>query len=299
MSRRRECLQLRTTAAAAVALVLGACSDNALRHRDAGSPEDTLPQADGPDAADRDTPGEARPRCGDGKLDGAEKCDDGNTFSGDGCTALCQPEADYVCPEAGRLCVYIAKCGDGVVTRRETCDDGNTSANDGCSSDCQKIEAGWECRVPGARCTPICGDRMIVGAETCDDGNAVGGDGCSAACQVEPVGPPVCGDGVVAGAAEECDLGAQNAVDIYGGCSTSCKANDYCGDGRVNGPEECDLGPFNGDPSLGKDGCTPACTFPPYCGDGVVDPGEACDNGEGVNASSGVQCSSSCVLLPY
>jgi cysteine-rich repeat protein len=30
------------------------------------------------------------PRCGDGRLDGGERCDDGNTRSGDGCRADCQ-----------------------------------------------------------------------------------------------------------------------------------------------------------------------------------------------------------------
>ncbi|HEX5038351.1 MAG TPA: myxococcus cysteine-rich repeat containing protein [bacterium] len=32
------------------------------------------------------------PRCGDGKKEGAETCDDGNTVGGDGCSAVCQNE---------------------------------------------------------------------------------------------------------------------------------------------------------------------------------------------------------------
>lgn len=35
--------------------------------------------------------------CGDGALDGRELCDDGNMVMGDGCNALCQTEAGYVC----------------------------------------------------------------------------------------------------------------------------------------------------------------------------------------------------------
>ena len=31
-----------------------------------------------------------RPRCGDGQLDASERCDDGNTLSGDGCSGDCQ-----------------------------------------------------------------------------------------------------------------------------------------------------------------------------------------------------------------
>ena len=30
------------------------------------------------------------PRCGDGRLDGGEVCDDGNTTPGDGCAADCE-----------------------------------------------------------------------------------------------------------------------------------------------------------------------------------------------------------------
>ncbi len=32
------------------------------------------------------------PRCGDGRLDGGESCDDGNTASGDGCSSICTPD---------------------------------------------------------------------------------------------------------------------------------------------------------------------------------------------------------------
>src|SRR5690242_15803083 len=42
----------------------------------------------------------AEPTCGDGLVNQAgERCDDGNTTSGDGCTAGCeQIEADFACP---------------------------------------------------------------------------------------------------------------------------------------------------------------------------------------------------------
>lgn len=36
----------------------------------------------------------AGPRCGDGTIDPAEQCDDGNTVSFDGCSATCQTETD-------------------------------------------------------------------------------------------------------------------------------------------------------------------------------------------------------------
>jgi cysteine-rich repeat protein len=165
--------------------------------------------------------------CGNGVLDNGETCDDGvpwakkldpvNPFD-DGCNALCQIEADYLCPEPNQPCVSQRVCGNGVVTVDENCDDKNTVSGDGCSADCQTIEPGWECRVPGKPCTPICGDSKLTGSETCDDGNTTDGDGCSSTCQIEPGStcptPPatgactkaVCGNGVKE-KNEQCDCG--------------------------------------------------------------------------------------------
>jgi len=58
-------------------------------------------------------------RCGNGRVDPGEECDDGNTVSGDGCSATCTSE-----------------CGDGIVERTEECDDGNRTNGDGCSALC-------------------------------------------------------------------------------------------------------------------------------------------------------------------
>ena len=60
-------------------------------------------------------------RCGNGRVDPGEECDDGNTMSGDGCSATCTSE-----------------CGDGVVERGEECDDGNRTDGDGCSALCAR-----------------------------------------------------------------------------------------------------------------------------------------------------------------
>jgi len=38
-----------------------------------------------------------RPACSDGKLEGDEACVDGNTVSGDGCSAQCAVEYGHVC----------------------------------------------------------------------------------------------------------------------------------------------------------------------------------------------------------
>jgi cysteine-rich repeat protein len=231
-------------------------------------------------------------RCGDGIIEAAEACDDGNTAPFDGCSSLCQVEAGFDCDVEGKPCILAQRCGDGVLQASETCDDGNRVDGDGCSYDCAKIEEGWDCPVPGRACRPRCGDARLVGWETCDDGNEVSGDGCSSLCRVEPgascpeVGKPcvlaVCGNGKVE-AHEACDCGtdparlptgcpAVNGV-FFGdgtGCTSTCAREPSCIDGT---------------------GKTVACAA--TCGDGNVDAGEECDDG---NRNDGDGCSSTCKI---
>lgn len=221
--------------------------------------------------------------CGNGVVepDKGEECDDGEPpKNGDGCTRLCQIEADWSCPPTGGKCTFGAVCGDGVLASTEACDDGNTVDGDGCSADCSAVDPGWQCRVPGKPCVPFCGDGMIIGGETCDDGNTVNGDGCSSTCLTEPgwscetgtCVQSVCGDGVVQ-KGESCDAGMANGL-FFGdgtGCSKTCTKEPNCREG----------------------GMTAACKTP--CGDGNVDLGEECDDG---NAVSGDGCSETCTLEP-
>jgi len=228
--------------------------------------------------------------CGNGVLDGTEQCDDHNTVSGDGCSRLCQIEADWTCPTVGALCVNTSVCGDGIASSQELCDDGNTMSGDGCSSDCKTIEPGYVCRVPGRKCTPKCGDGVLIGSEACDDGNNMDGDGCSANCLVEPGAScpkpttgksvctvSVCGDGMQTGY-EACDCGTSNTPPFPTGCT---------------GPN----GLFNGDGT----GCSKTCTKEPVCrtggtthlcstscGNGNLEAGEQCDDG---NTNNGDGCS--------
>ena len=109
---------------------------------------------------------ESQAVCGDGEVQSPnaegtyEQCDDGNTVSGDGCSAACQNEV----------------CGDNIVQTGEQCDDGNTANGDGCSEICLLEVCGdGEVQSPNAEGT----------YEQCDDGNTVSGDGCSAACQFD------------------------------------------------------------------------------------------------------------------
>ena len=89
--------------------------------------------------------------CGNGILDPGELCDDGNTISGDGCSADC---------------LSREICGDGFVDRDrgEQCDDGNLRGHDGCTSVCTTEIASW--RLVGqiaGRTNPIVGYDTIRG----------------------------------------------------------------------------------------------------------------------------------------
>lgn len=219
--------------------------------------------------------------CGDGVLQAAalgEVCDDGNSSSGDGCSADCKViEQDYSCLEPGKPCESTVSCGDGKVAGTETCDDGNDEANDGCSAVCM-VEMGWLCPTPGDRCVAEkCGDGIIAGVEQCEDNDVApgDGDGCSATCALEPgfvcdtpgqaCRQAVCGDGVVEGG-EPCD--DKNNV-VGDGCSPGCYAEPVC-----TKPTDAD-------------GCSSSC------GDGLLLDGDAeeCDDG---NKRDGDGCSATC-----
>jgi len=213
--------------------------------------------------------------CGDGRREGAEECDDGNTSipsNPDGCSGMCKVEEGYVC-EGTVPSVCAVECGDNLIIGDESCDDGNTDENDGCSSECTQ-EIGYECVGEPSTCSVVCGDGIIIANEECDDGNHAPNDGCDVYCSVERgfscTNTPsacvsVCGDGIIA-AEEICDDGDEDSGD---GCSQECFVEEgyvclregadctvLCGDGLTLFPEECDDGN-----NTAHDGCSPECTL--------------------------------------
>lgn len=68
--------------------------------------------------------------CADGLVSASERCDDGNTVDGDGCSGNCSSEE---------------RCGNAVVDVAigESCDDGGFRSGDGCSSACTVEVASW------------------------------------------------------------------------------------------------------------------------------------------------------------
>jgi MYXO-CTERM domain-containing protein len=119
----------------------------------------------------------SEPVCGNGTVEAGEECDDNNTTSGDGCSAVCQTEL----PPG-------VVCGNSMVEQGEDCDDGNTMGGDGCSASCQNEDT----------TEPVCGNGVVEGAEQCDDGNADDTDACKTDCtngDGNPVDPPGNADG--------------------------------------------------------------------------------------------------------
>lgn len=138
--------------------------------------------------------------CGNGAVEAAEACDDGNTVGGDGCSADCLSDES---------------CGNGTqdTAAGEVCDDGNTVAGDGCGASCLSDET--------------CGNAIIDTAlgETCDDGpgNGYASNACRPDCQL-----PVCGDGIGdTDYGEQCDDGNDIDDDV---CSNTCRLpKEGCG----------------------------------------------------------------------
>jgi len=219
------------------------------------------------------------PVCGNGKIDGDDACDDGNTKSGDGCSDSCEQEDGWTCDATG--CNEI--CGDGLVVGAEAmaggCDDGNPALGDGCSN-C-RVDTSYFCTGQPSSCAKTCGNGQVEGAEGCDDGNAMPGDGCHA-CAVETgyecdnaEYPSKCTDiDECAKKTDDCDANA-TCENEAGGFKCTCNdgysgPGDQCDDvDECKGTNDCDANAqcANSDGSYACD-----------CNDGFTGNGKQCDD---------------------
>lgn len=269
-------------------------------------------------------------RCGDGRVDATEECDQGALDSD-------------VATDACRTSCVRARCGDHVVDTGEACD-GKAPAGAHCTSGCRiticgngKVEDGEQCddgarnsdtHPDACRATclrPTCGDGVIDGSEACDDGNHASGDGCSAFCQAEgvnarrhatcaPAGQRAAGlacsdpgDGQPRWlqpcvAASDCPVPWEACVALAGG--SSCLPN-RCGDAAWAGAGKngalfgaCDA-TSGADPAKADGACLP-WPDPTRPGDGgelcwrsgAAAPGESCRRDSSATCGTGFTCAS-------
>ncbi|CAI2385601.1 unnamed protein product [Moneuplotes crassus] len=255
--------------------------------------------------------------CGDGFEVDAEKCDDNNIVSGDGCAADCSGvEAGWVCsggsPTAKDTCTQctagfyqndasnpetcVAQCGDGLEVGTEKCDDNNTIDGDGCSADCSTVEAGWVCSGGSSTTKDVC-TQCAAGfyqdnptnpencVSRCGDGLEVGTEKCDDNNTISGDGCAADCSGVETGWV--CSGGSSVSKDICTQCAAGFYQDDptnpencisRCGDGLEVGTEKCDDNNI-----MSGDGCAHDCS--------TVEAGWVCSGGSSTSKDTCIQCS--------
>lgn len=244
--------------------------------------------------------------CGDGKKEGTEQCDDGNTNNNDGCSNACR----------------LPVCGNNIREGAEECDDGNNRNGDACTS---------LCRNAGA--SSVCGNGIREGAEECDDGNASNTDTCSTVCRAIGGANPQCrvqafdsygsvpltttlscsgeprGRTVIIVTRNNTlidtsettsktftfNQSGRYTIRCYpdaannqnNSCTTVINVDGQCGNGLVERGEMCDDGN-----TISGDSCDRSCRLTgTSCGNGLLENGEQCDDG---NNSNNDTCTNIC-----
>lgn len=184
-------------------------------------------------------------RCGDDQTQTGEECDDGNTLSGDGCSAECLQEIHcaggykigdrYPAPDGCNICtcteVGIA-CTERACTQKKCFSSAECPQGEFCS-----VEEG-DCRYPcpaGAVCIQACAGvcipksvSAVCGDGVCQDGESAVPDRtgaslyCPQDCEIQGV---VCGDAVCSeGEADEYRIG-ENGPELIrrGTCPQDCE----------------------------------------------------------------------------
>ncbi|MCF7844513.1 MAG: DUF4215 domain-containing protein [Kiritimatiellales bacterium] len=151
---------------------------------------------------------------GNGKLEGMEECDDGNTEGGDGCSSAGKREASYYC----RYCEGVSCSGD------EVCSVNKTSFTNGGNPTCRRESSMGNTYVA----CKACGNGEIDPGEECDDGNRNDRDECTNSCK-----DAVCGDGIVWNGEEWCDDGNTNDGDSCGSTCQDCPCDPVCSGDNV------------------------------------------------------------------
>lgn len=112
--------------------------------------------------------------CGDGKINGAEECDDANNVNGDGCSVDCKLEAPPKSPN-GNKCASATACASGF------CVDGVCCAVSSCVSDSCRVgvcqpDSGLCAQVAKSNGTACDDDNACTHTDSCQEGVCTGAD---------------------------------------------------------------------------------------------------------------------------
>jgi cysteine-rich repeat protein len=103
-------------------------------------------------------------QCGNGLVEAGETCNDSNQINNDGCSSLCQREAQGSSSTPQQ---ELSICGDGAQQIGEECDDGNRAVGDDCGLLCLVERCGNQVVDPGefcdgdSACTIACGNSHL------------------------------------------------------------------------------------------------------------------------------------------
>ena len=180
------------------------------------------------------------PSCGDGNKTPDEQCDDGDTTSGDGCSASCTVETCWNCSGDPSVCTPKSS-GSSCPSDGLFCD-GTESCNG--SGSC--VSSGNPCSG-GSECNALCNEA----ADNCFDPNGTPCADEPNPCTVDQCnGAGSCGHlAGNAGASCRPAAGACDAAEVCDGVSTTCPANGFqmsgtpCGNPLADActdPDSCD-----------------------------------------------------------
>ncbi len=183
--------------------------------------------------------------CGDGAVAGAEACDDGNTVSGDGCSAACAVEAGYTCSGSPSTCTAGGTIGTCVGYYYNNCD-----STDGCGNK-------KDTNAPHNSCD--LSSNTYCGEETTCDG--VDNDCDNLVDDAKPEGAIVPFAG-----------GSCSTVENCGAFGTSCSS----GFSKKFADPTCKFSVGSGGISLGGKGTDPSYTCSFTCQSGYQQCGDTC-----------------------
>ena len=204
--------------------------------------------------------------CGNGLFEGAESCDDGNLVAGDGCSATCTVETNYVCtnttpsvPSVCRLASPAGFCATGTVvtgtstlTAQASAAGGPRPSGTGCGTNASNNAIYYSVQIPPstrvvAQTTPAAGsDIVLLTEDACGD----------AACTYRTDSAPEQGTLINSTASTVTRIVAVHPWSATGVATWSIAftyVTFVCGNGVLEGPETCDDGN-----AVAGDGCT-AC----------------------------------------